>query len=173
MTRPIRLALLGKSGSGKSRAGEFLSQHLGVEHLKTGFVCRQISRLLFANEDKGSTQLLDDALTPIDPCIFLRATLRHITDNQGFVVDALRFHEDLVLAREYGCRVVKIVAPEDMRLQRLVERGQAFDPAIDGEHRSETELDNVLVDYEVANDSDIAALERVLSRIVAEVSLEA
>ena len=168
MSGPVRFALIGKSGSGKSRAGGFLSHRFGVAHLKTGAVCREISRLLFSNEDKSSTQRLDDALTPIDPCIFLRATLRPVAVNEGFVVDALRFREDLVLAREYGCKVIRVVAPEGVRVQRLIDRGQVFDPVTDGVHRSETELDNVEVDFEILNDADLATFERALSRILAE-----
>ena len=69
-------------------------------HLKTGAVCRQIAKLLFGNEDKKSTQILDDALTPIDSSLFLRATLRGADMGRPFVIDSLRFNTDLQLA---GC----------------------------------------------------------------------
>ncbi|NLR72835.1 hypothetical protein HGI47_18325 [Novosphingobium sp. ERN07] len=167
MTQPIRYALLGKSGSGKSRAAEILSDLLHVPHIKTGAVCRQISHILFGNEDKRSTQRLDDALTPLDPCIFLRAALRSVGSDQGFVVDALRFCEDLAMAQNYGCLTIRISAPDDQRLRRLAERGQVFDPATDGLHRSETELDASAVDFEISNDCDLNHLRLSLARIVA------
>jgi len=169
MTEPIRFALVGKSGSGKSRAAAFLSKRFGVPHLKTGALCREISRLLFNNEDKASTQRLDDALTGLDPSIFLRATLRPMSDSDSFVVDALRFTEDLTLARSRGCKVLRIVAPVDLRERRLAARGQVFNLAVDGSHRSETELDDAIVDFEIFNDAGFEALEGALSRIVAEV----
>lgn len=169
MTAPIRFALLGKSGSGKSRAGTIICDRFGLRHIKTGTICRQIARLLFANEDKGSTQRLDDALTQIDPSIFLRASLRDVEAGEGFVVDALRFRSDLVIARDFGCRTVRIVAPDAVREARLKARGQVFDPLVDGLHRSEVELDDAEVDFEISNDADLASLTAALSRIAPEI----
>ncbi len=124
--------------------------------------------MLFGNDDKRSTQQLDDALTTIDPSIFVRAALRPYGEGDGFVLDALRFRDDAVLARELGCRIVRIVAPPDLRHVRLRERGQSFDPATDGLHRSEIELDTIKVDHELVNAGDLPSLEAALTAIVAE-----
>jgi hypothetical protein len=64
---------------------------------------------------------------PIDSSIFLRAALRGIGPAESFVIDALRFREDLAIARELGCMVIRVVASDDIRLRRLLARGQAFD----------------------------------------------
>ena len=165
---PIRFALVGKSGSGKSTAGQHLGRLVGVDHVRTGVICRQISRTLFGNEDKRSTQRLDDALTTLDPSIFVRAALRPYEDGAGFILDSLRFREDVVLARGLGCRVVRIVAPSELRNDRLRDRGQSFDPATDGLHRSEMELDVIDVDHEVENAGDVSSLETALAAIVAK-----
>ncbi len=164
----MRFALVGKSGSGKSTAGEHLGRLAGVEHVRTGAICRQIAHLLFGNDEKRSTQRLDDALTTIDPCIFVRAALRPYGEGGGFVLDALRFCEDAVLARGMGCRIIRIVAPPELRHLRLRERGQSFDPATDGLHRSEIELDVIKVDHEIINAGDLRSMEAALAAIVAE-----
>jgi dephospho-CoA kinase len=160
---------VGKSGAGKSRAGEYLSRQFDVRHIKTGTICRQISRLLFDNEDKASTQRIDDALTVLDGSIFLRAALRSVQEQEGFVIDALRFRGDMLLARDYHCKVIRIVAPDEVRIRRLQDRHQVFDPVSDGAHRSEIELDQVHVDFEVVNDGDLKAFDDKLSAIVAKV----
>lgn len=162
MIPPARFALLGKSGSGKSSAGLVLSRHLGIRHIKTGAICREISRLLFGNEDKRSTQMLDDALTPIDASIFLRAAVRSLDERESYVIDALRFGQDAELARALGCTLIRVVAPPELRHSRLDKRGQAFDPEVDGAHRSEIELDDIEVDHQVLNDTDVASFEATL-----------
>lgn len=171
----VRFALVGKSGSGKSSAGEILAERFDITHIRTGKICREIAFLLFGNEDKSSTQRLDDALTQIDPSIFLRAALREIestTDElsgsgKGFIIDALRFESDLMLAKEHGCSIIRISAPEEVRVTRLAERKQVFDLATDGLHRSEHELDAAQADYEIVNDQDLEALRAALSIIEA------
>ena len=169
MTTPIRFALVGKSGSGKSSAGVRLSALVGVDHVRTGVVCRQIARTLFGNDDKRSTQMLDDALTTLDPSIFVRAALRPYGEDAGYVLDALRFQSDVLLARDLGCRIVRIVAPPGLRHERLSERGQSFDPATDGLHRSE--VDAIRVDHEIVNDGDIARLNEALAALLAKEQL--
>jgi len=167
MSRPQRFALVGKSGSGKSEVCRFLSESRGIRLIKTGAICRQIARLLFDNEDKRSTQILDDALTPIDPSIFLRAALRGVGPDENFVIDALRFREDLAVAREAGCMVIRVVASDEVRVRRLVARGQAFDLETDGCHRSEVELDDAPVDLEIVNEGEIPALRALLTGLAA------
>ena len=171
MSHPIRFALVGKSGSGKSSIGVRLSGLTGVDHVRTGLVCRQIARTLFGNEDKRSTQTLDDALTAIDPSIFLRAALRPYGEDASYVLDALRFESDALLARDLGCRIVRVVAPSKLRHERLRVRGQSFDPGTDGLHRSEMELDAIQVDHEIVNDGDIARLDQALEAVLAKEQL--
>lgn len=166
MTPPIRFALVGKSGAGKSSVGVRLSRLIGVDHVRTGVLCRQIAQTLFGNEAKSSTQALDDALTAIDPSIFVRAALRPYGEQAGYVLDALRFNSDAVLARKLGCRIIRVVAPDELRGLRLRARGQAFDPNTDGLHRSEVELDAIDVDLELVNDGDLTYVDEMLSALL-------
>jgi len=163
MIRTQRFALVGKSGSGKSEACRFLSESRGIRLIRTGAICRQIARLLFDNEDKRSTQILDDALTLIDPSIFLRAALRGVDPTEDLVIDALRFREDLAIAHERGCMVIRVVASDEIRLRRLLARGQTFDLATEGRHRSEVELDDAAVDMEIRNEGEVSALQALLT----------
>jgi cytidylate kinase len=67
-----RIALIGKSGAGKSEVSRHLAKVHGFTAIRTGAICRTIAKLLFNNEDKATTQLLDDALTALDPSIRLK-----------------------------------------------------------------------------------------------------
>ncbi len=154
----LRVALIGKSGAGKSEVAKVLNAEYGAEVIKTGAICRSISQLLFGNQDKGSTQKLDDALTRIDESIFLRAALRTANLAKPFVIDSLRFRSDLVLARENGCMILRVVSGDNLRVSRLVARGQVFDLAENGAHRSENELDDAACDATLSNTGNLEEL---------------
>lgn len=162
---PKRIALIGKSGSGKSTVASLLQLHCGTIRISTGAVCRKISMQLFGNEFKSSTQSIDDALTQIDPSVFLNAALLNVSDDSSICIDSLRFESDLEIARERKLIRIKVVAPDDLRFSRLKKRGQVFDPRTDGMHRSETDLDEADVDFTIENMGDIAALERAVHAI--------
>lgn len=146
----IRVALVGRSGAGKSEVSRLFSTMAQCRVVKTGTICRSISQMLFGNESKRSTQLLDNALTAIDGSIFLRAAMRDLGE-EAALIDSLRFHSDFELARNAGFRILRVTAPDELRYPRLAGRGQEFDPATDGLHRSETELDEVDTDYHIEN----------------------
>lgn len=151
----MRLALIGRSGTGKSEVARCFVELTRGELIKTGAICRQISHLLFGNDEKSSTQLLDDALTQIDPSIFLKAALRSATLSNAAVIDSLRFSTDLVLAQSLAFRTARVLANDDTRVKRLALRGQAFDLLRDGQHRSELELDAIQTDYVIENDGTL------------------
>lgn len=161
-----KVALIGKSGVGKSTVAKLLHYHAGTERISTGLICRQIAKLLFGNDDKSTTQTLDDSLTKIDPSIFLKAALLTSPIGRPICLDSLRFRSDYEIARQLGFTIVRVVAPDSVRISRLYERGQSFNPAVDGLHRSETELDKVIVDFEVENSGNIRTLETTVKALL-------
>jgi dephospho-CoA kinase len=162
----IRIAMVGKSGAGKSEIRKYLVEKHGFSAIQTGLICREIARILFGNENKSSTQRLDDALTAIDPSIFLRASLRnaHLTGN--IVLDAIRFFEDLRLAQSLRFLTVRVSSEPELRVQRLMARGQSFNLAVEGLHRSETELDLYQVDFEIQNTGSVSDLRGAIDSIL-------
>lgn len=161
----IKFALIGKSGAGKSTAAEMIANRYRARRVSTGIICRQISSLLMGNEDKASTQKIDDALIKIDKSIFLKAALRGVAEDESICVDALRFKSDLELARERGFFVIRVTASDQLRSARLRARGQVFDMAVDGRHRSEIELDGSAADLEILNDGSLDTMRQALERI--------
>lgn len=164
-SRAGRFALIGKSGAGKSTVAEQIEREYGIRRISTGTICREISMLLFGNEEKASTQRVDDALTQIEPSIFLRAALRGIESEAAICVDSLRFLTDYDLARDEGFEVIRVIASDETRICRLTARGQAFNPDVEGRHRSETELDTAEADFTIHNDGTKGEIEAALRSI--------
>lgn len=165
----MRLALIGRSGTGKSEVARCFVEFTHGELVKTGTICRQISQLLFGNEEKSSTQILDDALTQIDPSIFLKAALRSATLSNAVVIDSLRFSTDLALAKSLAFRTARVIAIDQTRVNRLLSRGQHFDLLRDGQHRSELELDAVETDYVIDNDGTLDDLRKKVASLLATI----
>ena len=118
-----KIALIGKSGAGKSTVAERIAQDYGFRRISTGTICRKISMLLFGNEDKASTQRIDDALTLVDPSIFLRAALREARPQEPICVDSLRFISDYNLARSQGFEIIRVTASDATRERVVLLRG--------------------------------------------------
>lgn len=163
--RARQFALVGKSGAGKSTVAEQISRDYGIRRISTGAICRQISMLLFGNEDKATTQRIDDALTQIDPSIFLQAALRGAAPEEQICVDSLRFAADYSLARAQGLEIIRVTASDETRTRRLAARGQVFNLDVDGKHRSETELDTTEADFTIHNDGTKDEIEAALRSI--------
>ncbi|MBB3387215.1 cytidylate kinase [Rhizobium sp. BK609] len=144
---------------------EQISRDYGIRRISTGTICRQISMLLFGNEDKASTQRIDDALTQIDPSIFLQAALRGAAPEERVCVDSLRFAADYNLARAQGFEIIRVTASDETRTRRLAARGQVFNLDVDGRHRSETELDTAEADLTIHNDGTKNEIEAALRSI--------
>ncbi len=160
-----RFALIGKSGAGKSTAAQMIDELYQARRVSTGAICRKISSLLMGNEDKASTQKIDDALTTIDKSIFLKAALRGIPEGESICIDSLRFKSDIEIARERGIFVIRVVASDTLRVERLRSRGQVFDISVDGAHRSETELEGAEVDLEIVNDGSLNKMRLAIESI--------
>lgn len=164
ITTASKIALSGKSGAGKSSVARIFFEKYNFKIVKTGLICRQISSILFGDDAKSSTQVLDDALTKIDESIFLKAALRNADLSPPVLIDSLRFANDFHLVKELGFKTMQILASNEDRGKRLSFRGQSFSDSTEL-HRSETELDNYKHDFVVKNHNSIVDLEEQIGRL--------
>ncbi|MGY5350424.1 deoxynucleotide monophosphate kinase family protein [Bacillus subtilis] len=72
--------------------------------------------------------------------------------------------------RAEGFKIVRIVAPESLRIERAKKRGDKFDAA-DLEHATETAVDDFEVDYEITNDGTIDELYAKLDALMADLGV--
>jgi cytidylate kinase len=157
--RMPNIALSGASGSGKSIIARHLVAVYGYQRLSPGDICRHITHLAFGSDDKTMLNKVNDAMRGIDHFVWIHACLRQAKPDIPVVFDSMRFLTDWQFFRQTGYLLVKIVAPLEVRSQRLLLRGQEFVIGVDDLHSGETELDTEPFDKVVVNTfSDSSAL---------------
>ncbi|MBJ8056352.1 hypothetical protein JDS87_32095 [Bacillus cereus] len=70
-------------------------------------------------------------------------------------------------AKSEGFKILRIAAPDELRIERAKRRGDVFKPA-DLNHPTETALDGFKVDYEIVNDGSLAVLYARLDEIMTD-----
>jgi dephospho-CoA kinase len=160
-----RIALCGRSGVGKSEVSAFLHEKLGFQTCNTGKVCRDVTSIVFGDESKAHMQQVTDALRTIDASIFLKSALRGINLDGPIVIDSVRFNSDLAVIDGKGFYLMRVQAPQLMRLERLRQRGQIYAGA-DDFHVSEAESESFIVDGTVMNTGSLTDLHRQILSLV-------
>jgi dephospho-CoA kinase len=156
VTRDV--ALYGFSGSGKSTVATMMTSR-GYQHVRTGKACRDICAQLFESDAKTILNQVTDQMRVIDPTVWLRAALRDADPTLPIVFDSMRFPEDYeyMQAREFF--LVRIELGQMVRLERLTQRGQIYDPQVDDLHQTEVGLLGMKFDFVIDNAGSCSDLE--------------
>jgi dephospho-CoA kinase len=149
--KDIKIALIGKSGSGKTKIAKYLQSKYEFIICNTGKRVRELAEEFFNTQSKNILHKIDDNFNSIEKGIWLRIALSSINSSATrIVIDSLRFIEDYNLAKKNGYIIWKINCQTETRIQRLTSRGQTFTHE-DNNHSSETELDNSNCDFIIEN----------------------
>ena len=183
--REIKLCITGELRSGKSTAGDYLERiHSAMpfafgDDLKKDFHrdYPQISRNpkprkgyqlygQFMRYIHGESYWLDRCFSKID-------YVRDIAYNYGaeefnpMITDA-RQPNEFEACRENGFFIIKIVCPEELRLERAKAAGDTFSPE-DMQHETETYISKVKADYTVVNMGEKEQLYADLDKVMMDI----
>jgi len=153
---PVKIALSGTSGSGKGTVAKILVEQHNFVRASTGDICRQISQLLYGNEDKKNLNSISAAINQIDNSIFINAALRNIK-NDKIVFDSIRYRSDMLTLKKLGFVIWRVEASIDIRKDRLKGRAQVI-VEDDFYHASEIELDDCIFDATILNNNNDMAI---------------
>jgi dephospho-CoA kinase len=174
----MKLAITGKLRSGKDTAASYLVTYYDFQPFAFGDELKQAfhrafpsvpaepkPRALYQKFGQWARESLGDDVW-ITHCFrkveFYGSARVVITD-----VRQLNEYEALI---EAGYTIIRINAPDDLRMKRAIDAGDDF-TVHDFVHETELNVDTFAVDYEVCNDGDTLALAKQLDAIMAELGV--
>jgi hypothetical protein len=151
-TRYPNIAFIGGAGAGKTTAAEWLVSNYNYERRS---FAKYLKIMLGTSTDRARLQEFGtDVVRAYDEDAWVRLFVHDLTDgnNWPITVDDARFPNELWKLKELGFVIVRIVADEDERVDRLIRMGKLQDRSQLG-HASETALDEFPADYTLYNDN--------------------
>lgn len=157
-----KIALYGRSGSGKGTLSSLLVDNFGYKHVSTGLICREISMLVFGNEHRKNLNSISLSLRTIDKSVLIEAALRTINEHEKIVFDSIRYLSDHRWFECNGYSLWNVDCPRKICIDRLKSRGQDFEIA-DLSHASEDEVANLRYDFTIENHN--VSYEELIQRL--------
>ncbi|WP_342439311.1 adenylate kinase [Paenibacillus sp. FSL L8-0436] len=195
MTLP-NIGLIGKLRAGKDVVAAYLASKYGYTRFAFGDELKRYAHEIFGEPLPGTKpralyQTFGQACRTVEDGIWIRKCLAAIdwrADDCAAYNASLREHAphiptapfravitdcrqpneyEALAARSYV--LIRVDAPDGLRIQRAVESGDTFEYA-DLMHGTETALDGYLADFTVTNDGTLTELYAQIDDIIAELS---
>lgn len=179
-----KIALTGQLRSGKDAAAHHAYLHHGFKKYAFATDVKKTAHSLFPHiptdpKPRALYQQVGEKACEIDPLVWVRLVERqiglHIEGSIGLgatdiriIITDLRKPAEYAWARKNGFSIIRITAPEDVRLARAVTEGDDFKPA-DLTHDTESHSDGFEVDHEVINDGSLAELYEKMDAVIAKI----
>jgi dephospho-CoA kinase len=118
-------------------------------------------------------------LREIEPDVWIRHAERTIrgtidfrvstgAEKIGVVITDLRQPNEYEWARTEGYTIIRVTAPDDVRIGRAIKAGDDFCEN-DLDHSTELEIDNFAVDYTVENNGTVDELKEKIDAILTDI----
>lgn len=166
----------GKAGAGKTTCANYLTAKHGYSKLSFAAELKRIAVQLWGEEaftDRGKLQALGSTLRKIDEDVWVNCFIREYeaSDYGPVTNDDCRFPNEYWRLKERGFLFVRVMAPEEIRVDRLQRNGKLQD--LDQlNHESETALlglervkEGIVPDFTIQNVGSVDTLEETVESI--------
>lgn len=179
MTDIPKILIVGYLRSGKTEVSNYLRSKYGFQQFDFGNKLKYYADQVFSLTPKPSGkpralyQQFGEKCREIDPLIWVRHAefsvkiALDMRSTRGIVIGDGRQPHEVEWARENDFIVVRVTAPEDLRLERAKQAGDVFSHA-DLIHDTEQHVDSFAVDYEIHNDGTIDELRAQVDAIITD-----
>lgn len=172
-----KIALCGKMRSGKDTVGDYLVGNYTFTPLAFGDKLKEIAHLTFPwipNEPKPREMYqFMNVMRDFSKDVWVRHVdikVKKLKEKgvQKVVVTDLRQPNEYEWAKENGFTIVRVSAEEEVRIQRMRDSGDEFDPE-SLNHKTEIYIDDFDVDYEIENNGTLEDLESKIVELIEKV----
>ncbi|MFL1672176.1 AAA family ATPase [Paenibacillus dendritiformis] len=181
----MNIAICGKLRSGKDSVGKYLCEKYGYTQFAFGDDMKRYADELFGVHGGGKRrelyQWFGQAMRERDPDVWVRKCFEKIDASRHWVridqdpsyrreisrivISDLRQPNEYERCRAEGFVIIRVTAPDGIRIHRAIESGDKFTYA-DLVHESESFVDSFEVDYEIVNDGTLADLHSKIDSIM-------
>jgi len=170
--KPIRIALSGRMGSGKTHFAEKLLESYGGVRLSFAAPIKELyskyseKRMLGDDpcEKRHFSQTVGEGIRLLDSEFWVGLMLERLEgEDESVFVDDVRYPNEVRALEEEGFKVIRIVSPDEIRLSKLPAATRARDTVSE----SETALNHYKFTYVFYNYYDEASDEKFLQFVKA------
>lgn len=128
----IKVAFTGWAGSGKTEAARYLALKYDAEVVSFADGIKFIDSYLFGNtkKDRNRLQKIGEFFRGLDSDIWVKRTLETAECEDSVFIDDLRRMNEYETLMHNGFYVIRIVADENLRIARLIERDGQCDTSL-------------------------------------------
>lgn len=165
LARRPNIAFIGKMGTGKSTAANFLTEEFGYRHRSLAMKLKVAASALWKEPTRDQLQRLGLAVRDIDENALVNAV--DFDAGGPVVIDDCRFPNEYWALKERGFVFIRVETDRVVRIDRLMKNGrlQHLDQL---EHESETAIDDLPHDHWVHNDMRVAFKDDIAAIVAAE-----
>ncbi|MFT8313280.1 MAG: hypothetical protein ABF633_03380 [Clostridium sp.] len=167
----MKIAIVGKMRSGKDTVGSMIENYGDFHKMAladgiTGIIKDYFPEALLEGKPRKHYQQIGSAMRELDKDVWVNYLDRRIKDIEAlyryeadFLVTDCRFVNEADYLRKNGFLIIKVVATDEIRVQRLMQSAETT-TLEQMNHKTEAQIDLITPDYYIYNNGTLEELEK-------------